>query len=241
MTSFPTPPAPPLIVLKLDDLFAQDGRFPARWRRVTTFSLQRGLKISLGLIGKSLEDGLPEYVDELKHLVSNPLVELWHHGYDHARWQDNGATFSEFQHTPRAHQQDHFDRTRRLASEKLGLTFATFGAPFNAVDATTADVLATDAHIRVWLYGDTQHPAGKFIARRVPATDLEVPVHKPNYAAFTTGYLAERPNAHRYLVLQGHPMSWDDDAFAEFERVIDFLAADGCRFVHPSELPALTA
>lgn len=241
METRPASPTPPFIVLKLDDMVAQDGLFPARWKRVITFSLQRDLKISIGLIGKSLVDGLPPYIEDLKSLAAGGLVELWHHGYDHARWQDNGATLSEFQHTPRAHQQDHFDRTRALAREKLGLTFTAFGAPFNAIDITTADVLATDPSIRVWLYGDEQNPAGKFIARRVPATDLEVPVHKPNYAAFTAGYAAERAHAHRYLVLQGHPLSWDDAAFSEFERVIDFLQADGCRFIHPSELPTLIA
>lgn len=244
----PAPSAPrnapattaPLIVIKLDDMFADEGRVPERWRRLFRFAETRRLKISAGVICNSLEKDCPAYIDELRREAATGLVEFWHHGYDHRMWSEGDVTFREFSRTDRAHQLDHLTRSQQLAQDKLGITFTTFGAPFNASDATTSELLATAMpDIRVWLFGDSDHPAGKFVARRVPPTDLEVPVHKPNYASFVKGYEAERSAGHRYLVLQGHPVSWDDDAFAEFTRVIDFLAAQGSTFIHPSELPAL--
>lgn len=237
----PPPSSPPRIVLKLDDMFVQDGRVPERWQRIAAFSESRKLKVSAGIICNSLEGDHPHYIAELKRQAATGLIEFWHHGYDHRMWNEGDVAYREFSKTDRAHQLDHLVRAQRLAKEKLGLTFTTFGAPYNATDAVTADVLASDMpDIRVWLYGDSKNPAGKLVARRVPATDLEVPVHKPNYAAFVKGYEAERAHGHRYLVLQGHPVSWDDAAFAEFVRVIDYLVAQGSVFIHPSELPSLT-
>lgn len=246
MTAAPeTHPAPqvtaaPRIVLKLDDMFVQDGRVPERWLRIAAFSESRKIKVSAGIICNSLEGDHPHYIAELKRQAATGLIEFWHHGYDHRMWKEGEVAYREFSKTDRAHQLDHLVRSQRLAKEKLGITFTTFGAPFNATDATTSEVLASDMpDIRVWLYGDARNPGGKLVASRVAPTDLEVPVHKPNYAAFVTGYEAERSKGHRCLVLQGHPVSWDDAAFAEFVRVVDYLAAQGCTFIHPSELPAL--
>lgn len=240
MNASPESAPPPAIVLKLDDMVAHDGRVPARWQRIADFAETRKLKVSIGIICNSLEGDDPAYIAELKRQAATGLIEFWHHGYDHRQWKDGDVTYREFSKTDRAHQHDHLTRSQQLAKDKLGLTFTTFGAPFNAIDATTVDVLANDMpDIRVWLYGDSKSPAGKFVARRIAATDIEVPVGKPNFSAFTKGYQAERPRGHRYLVLQGHPLSWNDEAFAEFVRIVDFLVADGCTFVLPSELPAL--
>jgi peptidoglycan/xylan/chitin deacetylase (PgdA/CDA1 family) len=238
-TPMPRRCSTPCIVLKLDDMFVQDGRVPERWERLARFAEERNTPFSSGLICNSLEGDHPAYFAELKRLAATGRVEFWHHGYDHAQWPEGDRTLREFSNTSRAHQQDHFDRATKLAKEKLDLTFTTFGAPFNATDATTAEVLAGAPEIRVWLYGDTALPAGKFIARRPGPANIEAPVHKPNYDAFVTGYESGRLAEQPYLVLQGHPVSWDEAAFAEFVRIIDFLAAQGCAFVLPRELPGL--
>ncbi len=233
-----TPP-PSVVVLKLDDMVVREGRVPERWMRIAEFAETRKLKVSIGIICNSLEGEHPAYLAELKRQAGTGWIEFWHHGYDHRRWTEGEVTYREFSKTSREHQLEHLTRGQALAREKLGITFTTFGAPFNATDATTAELLASAMpEIRVWLYSDGRNPAGKFVARRVRA-NLEEPVHKPNFGAFVRAYEAERAKAPRYLVLQGHPLSWDDAAFAEFVRVVDFLAAEGCAFVHPAELPAL--
>jgi peptidoglycan/xylan/chitin deacetylase (PgdA/CDA1 family) len=232
-------PQAPAIVLKLDDMFVQDGRVPDRWRRIADFSAARKIKVSIGIICNSLEGDHPEYIAELKRQAATGLVEFWHHGYDHRQWHEGEVLLHEFAQTSLAHQKDHFERAQKLAKDKLGITFTTFGAPFNAVDDATVEVLADAPDIRVWLYGNVKADGGKFIAHRVKAVNLETPVHKPNYDALVKGFEAERANNHRYLVMQGHPVSWDDAAFAEFVRIVDYLAAEGCAFIFPSELPSL--
>jgi len=235
------PAPPPFVVLKLDDMFATDGRVPDRWQRIADFSAQRRLKLSIGLICNSLDADQPDYLAGLRRLIDTGLIELWHHGYDHRRWDEAGVTYCEFSKTDRAHQHDHLVRAQQLAKDKLGLTFQTFGAPFNAIDATTAGVLATLPDIRVWLYVDPAlaATAGKFAAVSPGPVNLEAPVHKPNYDAFVAALATVAPTHPRYLVLQGHPMSWDDTVFAEFVRIVDHLLALGCPFVLPAELPGL--
>lgn len=231
--------AAPLVVLKLDDMTVANGMVPGRWQRLTRFAEERRMKTSIGLIGNSLEGEHPGYAAELKRLAATGLIEFWHHGYDHKRWEKGGKTLCEFSGTDKEHQGRHFQLTQELAKQKLGLTFRTFGAPFNATDAVTAGVLAESPEIRVWLQGDSKAPAGKWVARIDYAVNIETPVHKPNYEALVKGYEAGSKNPPRYYVLQGHPMSWDEAAFAEFVRIIDFLTAKGCRFVLPAELPEL--
>ena len=231
--------AAPLIVLKLDDMNVVNGKVPERWQRLTRFVEERRLKTSIGIIGNSLEGEHPEYIAELKRLAGTGWIEIWHHGYDHRRWDDGGKTICEFSGTTKELQLHHFERTRDLARQKLGVEFRTFGAPFNATDAATIAVLAAAPDIRVWLQGDPRQPAGKYIARMLNEVNIEQPVHKPNYHAFVIGYEARRENPPAYLVLQGHPNSWDDDAFGEFTRIVDYLTTRGCRFVLPADLPGL--
>src|SRR6187402_167295 len=106
------PNPPPFVVLKLDDLFAADGRIPDRWLRIADFSAQRRLKLSMGLIGNSLDADHPDYFAGLHRLLDTGLIELWHHGYDHRRWDEAGVTCCEFSKTSRAHQHDHLARTQ---------------------------------------------------------------------------------------------------------------------------------
>lgn len=236
----PAAPQAPAVVLKLDDLVAKGGKVPPRWQRIADFAEQRRIKVSIGIICRSLENDAPDYFAEIKRQAATGLVEFWHHGYDHRRWTEGDVTYCEFHKTSREHQAEHLLRGQRLAKEKLGITFTVFGAPYNATDATTADVMAADMpDIKVWLYGKASMSGGKFIAGRVKNIGIEAPVHKPNYAALVKGFEEHRAKNHRYHVLQGHPASWDDAAFAEFVRIVDYLAAQGCTFVFPSELPEL--
>lgn len=231
--------AAPLVVLKLDDMNVANGRVPERWQRLCRFAEERRMPTSIGIIGNSLEGDHPEYISELKRLAGTGLFEFWHHGYDHKRWEQDGVTLCEFSGTNNEHQSRHFQLTRDLAKQKLGITFRTFGAPFNATDAVTVEVLAASPDIRVWLQGDPRRPAGKFVATMVNGVNIENPVHKPNYEAFVRGYEAGRGNPPRVYVLQGHPNSWDEGAFAEFTRIVEFLSAEPCRFVLPADLPGL--
>ena len=231
--------ADPLVVLKLDDMTVANGKVPERWQRLTRFAEERRMKTSIGIIGNSLECEHPEYVSELKRLAATGLIEFWHHGYDHKRWDEGGKTLCEFSGTDRDHQSRNFQLTQDLAKQKLGITFRTFGAPFNATDAVAIDVLSAAPDIRVWFQGDSGKPAGKFVARMINSVNIEQPVHRPNFDAFVKGYEALNGNHPPVFILQGHPNSWDEADFAGFVRIIDFLAGKGSRYVLPAELPEL--
>lgn len=228
--------AGPQVVLKLDDMHVANGKVPERWQKLTRFAEERRMPTSIGIIGNSLEGDHPEYTAELKRLAGTGLFEFWHHGYDHKRWDDGGKTLCEFSGTNKDHQARHFQLAQDLAKQKLGITFHTFGAPFNATDAITIDVLSAAPEIRVWLQGDAEKPAGKFVARMINNVNIEQPVHRPNFDAFVKGYEALKGNHPPILILQGHPNSWDEADFAGFVRIIDFLDTQGCRYVLPTDL-----
>jgi len=227
---------PAKIILKFDDVIASSATNPA-WRRLVDFIGQRGIKANLGIICNSLEADNPGYIQWLRSVSATGLVEFWNHGYDHRMWKENGKTLMEFAGTPYEFQKEHFTKANRLAKEKAGITFAAFGAPFNAIDGVTAKVLAEDPATKFvfWIEKD-RTPPGKLSIQRVANANLESPVFNPNYNRFLEGYVHNRNL--NYFLLQGHPGSWTGPRFEQFTKIIDFLTAQGAVFVKTSELSA---
>lgn len=223
------------VVLKLDDVWATDGDLPERWKRVDAFCAGRGVPYTMGVICNSLEGDSPRYFEALRTIAESGRAELWHHGYDHKQWEAEGAKVWEFKGSGYEHQLDHLRRAQALAKAKLGVTFTTFGAPFNATDADTVRGLEQLPDIKVWLFAPRDVVSSKFTTPNISAVNIEHPVHKPDFGQFKLGY--EQHKNDPFLVMQGHPNSWDDNAFAEFARIVDFLRAEGARFVLPRDLP----
>jgi peptidoglycan/xylan/chitin deacetylase (PgdA/CDA1 family) len=163
-TSPPTPPArkaPPVIIIKVDDLRQQNDKVHERWQRLVDFAKERKLKINIGIITDSLEGDHPNYVKWIKEQRATGLIEFWDHGFDHREWTENGVKLQEFKGPSYEQQREHLTRSATLAREKLGFSFQTFGAPFNATDANTARALKEIPDYKVWLYGDKNDPAGR--------------------------------------------------------------------------------
>ncbi len=72
-------------------------------------------------------------------------IEFWNHGWDHAAGE---KLIREFSGQPYEHQKDPPYPGQRDRPRKLGFSFESFGAPFNATDAVTARVLAEDPDIK---------------------------------------------------------------------------------------------
>lgn len=223
------------VVLKLDDTWAVNGRLSERWQRIDDFAADRGIRYTVGIIANSLEGNHPEYLASLRAIAGSGRAELWHHGYDHKAWEEDGKKLREFSGSGFEHQLDHLRKAQALAKEKLGVTLETFGAPYNATDADTVRALAELPEIKVWLFAPRNVTSTKFTTPQIGAVNIEHPVHKPNFEQFKLGYAKHKTDP--YLVMQGHPMSWDDAAFAEFARIVDFLLAEGAVFVFPRDLP----
>jgi peptidoglycan/xylan/chitin deacetylase (PgdA/CDA1 family) len=219
---------PQIIILKADDIRRDPEHILSpRWQKFITYIIDQNIQASLGLIGNSLEGEHPAYFDRLKEIHNSPHFELWHHGYDHVlnATNDRGETYCEFSNTPFEHQLDHLHRTQDLAQEKLDITFHTFGAPGNKIDDTTCVAIDQIDDLEVWFYGHPQ--SQKYLLKR--SINMEHPTHNPDFAAFKTQY---NPQI-ECLTLQGHPNSWDDQRFHQFDLIIQFLKQQGCTFALP--------
>lgn len=218
------------IMLKADDLrFDPDHIISPNWKRFIDYIVAQDIKAGLGIIGASLEEGDERYFDLVKNHHQSGRFEIWNHGYNHHlnRTNEAGETYHEFQNTPYEYQKEHLLKTQVLAREKLDITLRTFGTPGNKRDAHTLRAVDETDEIEVWLYGDDA--SSKRILKRY--ANIEFPAHEPDYQKFLKSYDPNR----EYLLLQGHPNSWDDRRFGQFDLMIQYLKAQGCNFINPYE------
>lgn len=225
---------PPKIVIKLDDFGATNGKVHPRWLKVADFAKSRNIKVTFGIIATRMTEDCPEFVQWTKEQHAAGRIEFWSHGWDHAERTADGKRFMEFSGESYEHQKQHMADANKLAREKLGFAFTSFGAPFNATDANTVKVLAEDPDITVWMYGDPGNPAGKKVLERSYAVSIENPTFIPNYGAFLEGYAHSR--GAEYFVMQGHPAAWSDERWDQFVKIVDFLIAQKAEFVFASDL-----
>ncbi len=222
----------PVVILKLDDLRATTapGGFSAAWSRLFTYAESKPLTLSVGIICNSLESSNPDYIASIRQIHTAGRVEFWNHGYLHVRDQPPGT--SEFKGTGLEYQRMNFQAGQRLARERLGFPFHTFGAPFNQVDAITRQVLEEDPEMQTWFFGLNSSR----IMSLSRWLNLEVATGVLDYDTFVAAYPAQRQRP--YLVLQGHPGAWDEANFITFTRIVDFLISDGVSFMTPSSYRA---
>lgn len=240
--------APPVIILKLDDLRQIDGKVHHSWIRVGDYLRQRSIKSSIGVICQTLAEATPAYAGWIKERHASGEIEFWFHGWDHATWKNEAdKSLSEFGGRSFDEQWDRFARSQALAEEKLGFRFATFGPGGGGSlhqDEATAQVMAKDPAMKVWLYPSPINDIGRRLAAegkvtildRVWAVNIEGKVGQPDFEKFASGY-AKNPER-LYFVLQGHPTHWAGERFTEFTRIIDFLVAEKAVFMTPSEYAA---
>jgi peptidoglycan/xylan/chitin deacetylase (PgdA/CDA1 family) len=241
--------APPVIILKLDDVKQAGAGIPPSWQKLAEFFQERRIKAGFGVICQTLETARPDYVRWLKEVHEAGWVEFWFHGWDHGTHAVNGADLKEFNERTYAEQRERFARSQKLALEKLGFAFTAFGPPGGGTGASfddaTCRVMQDDPHMRAWLYPQPLDEAGKklqasgkvVILDRVWDVNLEGAVGVPDSNKFLRGYAAHPERA--YFVLQGHPAQWGNGArFAEFVKILDFLVAQKAVFLRPTEFAA---
>ncbi len=216
------------IVLKADDLLTDgSGELPKPFRRFFAFLKDRKLRAGVGLVGNSLESARPGYAQEIRAAIADGTIEVWNHGYTHGHSvEPRSGEQWEFRNTPLDFQVVHLRRTQSLARKQLGVTLRAFGAPFNEIDSTTVAALRAVPDISIWLYGASG--AGKIVFPK--GTGVENPSFNPVFDYFRQLY----DPAAALLTLQIHPGGWDDARWMEFEKVIDFLVAQGATFTTPS-------
>jgi len=224
----------PMIVLKLDDYFPDTSVHPG-WDEAFRFLNAEGVLASVGVVGQGFERPDPHAIQWLLDQHGRGH-ELWNHGYCHCRSGKGEADVREFRGSSFEDQLRAISRTQALGRDVLGISFTSFGAPYNSTDASTALALARHGELSVWMYKDTSHkaaPTDKRLLDRVAEVNIEYPVHIPDFDQFLTGYAANRDK--QVLIIQGHPRSWGDEPerMEEFKRIVRYLKADGARFVTP--------
>lgn len=223
---------PQVILLKLDDVVARRvGSKPVsdRWLKITDHLKSNRIKGSFGIITESLEKDNPVYFQWLKDIQKEGLIELWMHGYH----MKTAAEPGEFEQGTAAEQQAILTKGMKLAKEKLGFPLPAFGPHWSGTTAATDEALEAVPEIKIWLYGPKQP---KFFTRlsieRVLA--LENPTFVPDPAKFKATY-EKNAASKEVLVLQGHPDQWDDQRWAGFLEIIEFLKSKNVVFSTPSE------
>ncbi len=236
---------PAVIILKFDDLKQVNGKVHPSWQKISDFLESRKIKGAFGMTCDTLPDAKPEYVGWIKSRHDSGAIEFWFHGWDHACHDEGGKSFSEFDTRSYEEQKSRFDKSQKLALEKLGFAFETFGPGGGGsgqhFDANTCKVMQDDPHMKAWLYnkpmdddGKKLQDAGKVtILDRVWDVNTEGAVGVPDSKKLIAGY-KNHPDR-KYFVLQGHPAMWAGPRFDEFVRIIDFLQEQKCVFMTPME------
>lgn len=216
------------IILKADDLkYDSTSTISPRWQKFINYIENTKIKAGIGIIGNSLEKGNDKYISLVKSIHSRGAIEFWNHGYNHYANNDSVNPISEFRNTSYKQQYENILKTQELAKTKLEIILHTFGAPYNNIDKNTLKAIENIDDIKVWLFGDSS--STKLTLKRY--CNIEYPVHNPDYQKFLERY----DSGKEYLVLQGHPNSWDDKRFNQFEQIINFLIKQGVTFITPFE------
>lgn len=247
----PTPPAnapartaPPTVMLKLDDFRLVQGKVPPTWVKLADLFAARGIKGSFGVLAGSLADATPQAIAWIQSQRASGRIEFWFHGWDHATRDVDGTPIGEFVGRTVAEQQQRFADSQKLAREKLGFPFTTFGPPgggaTGSFDAATLRALADDPDMKVMLYPQPLDEPGKQLAAggkitildRVWAANLEWAVGVPWLKSLAAAFAANPQR--EYFVLQGHPLMWQGAKWDEWLRILDFLQAQQCVFTTPT-------
>lgn len=225
-------PGTPAIILKLDDLRSPT---PA-WKRTVEFLRAKNVKSSIGIICNSLEGDQKPYYDWIREVAQTGLVEFWNHGWDHKQWREEDKDVMEFKGPSYEVQKEHLTRSQQLGKEKLGITFHSFGPPFNATDDTTLKVLAEDPDLKVFLYGKPEQASAvpNLLILDRTQMNIENPLFVPNAQRIEHDYkiLAATRDC---ITIQGHPDMWDEARFEEFQKLVNYLMAQGATFTTPFE------
>lgn len=171
-------------------------------------------------------DGLyDETVKTLKRAQESPLYEIWSHGYAHSQ--------NEFSTTDYDSMKQSLDKVVSVMG-KHGVTIRAFGSPFNTATTTTLKVIEENfPDIKtVMLFNNFMDIPDDMVNIQNHACP-EIQVGTVSYDFFIREY--EKYQNSDYVLLQSHPGNWDDESFAEFKKIIEFLKDRGVRFMTPTQ------
>jgi hypothetical protein len=215
-----------VVIWKIDDVRAgEKARLSPGFKRIGDWSEQQKIPVTMGVICNALTNPNAEDVTWIKkHAVENGgLIEFWLHGLDHqSNTLPDGQKTYEFKGTPLKFQSEHLKQACDLFAKTTGLTFRTFGAPYNQIDEQTPDALDQTPNLTIWFYGPNQDKRRQVLTRTL---NLEIATGKISAETFLASY--HKKPATSPLVLQGHGAQWDEASYRDFLQIADFLKKEG--------------
>jgi hypothetical protein len=216
-----------IIILKFDDFRC----CTKNWEIISEYVVSKNIKASIGIIGRSLETENQISFDWVKNLNSAGNFEFWNHGYNH---KNNKDTY-EFYKTSYEEQYKSIETTQRLGKNKLGITFSTFGAPYNKMDDNTTLVLEKFSDIKICF--SRQKCCNSKLNLHVFRGDI---LNESKHLSAKFDQFISRYNPIKYKecnILQFHPQNWrTSEDMVEFKKIIDYLTLDPeIKFMTPTE------
>jgi peptidoglycan/xylan/chitin deacetylase (PgdA/CDA1 family) len=222
-----------IIIVKADDVRC----ITPQWDRFFTLSIEKGVKVSAGIICNTLQYKNKKYFAWLKKYSDSGSVEFWNHGWDHKRWTTSEKKkVSEYGGSGYEHQKKHFDDSQKIMKQVLGVAPVAFGTPYNDFDADTIKVVNEDDEMRLFFCYKDERLEKKLMAL-VSIRGESDGVGKPNFEKFKAEYRYHKNVS--FTAIQFHPNGFRDAHFTEYSKIVDFLIAEGWTFMLPSEYVAM--
>lgn len=218
----------PKIILKLDDYKVQNNS--CKGIQVLAFLKEKKVKAGFGVIAAYCDPSSRKVLSEYLCATNDKaekLFEVWNHGYDHIK--------PEFKETPFDYQKKHFLMADSIIEANLGVQAHTFGAPYNANDSNTLQVIQSVPRYKTVYFSQIKPTQTSGILNLSNRVNLEISTGVPDSAAFVTSYLVLKDKFTDYVVLQAHPPHFTAASFEQFKKVINYLIKEGCEFVLPYE------
>ena len=221
----------PVVILKLDD-FGKSSTLDSYNNLLHLFE-EYGITGGFGLIGSYFD----ELTEDEKQKVVNAVekyteagIEIWHHGYLHSTTEYNANGGDDYET-----QKANFGKTMDIAKNYFGITIRSFGSPYNHAGDTAIRMIQEnypEITNYMFLRSDPNGIANLPIFNEGCAIESETGVL--DAAAFIANFESQKATG-KYLVVQGHPNSWDDNELSQLELIIRYLLASGVTFMTPAE------
>ncbi len=214
----------PVIVLKFDDL---GGNYP-NFDRVAKILKEKGITGSFGLVGKNITNAKPNssLVTYMKKWVADGF-EIWSHGFYHTKEEFSTDSYDA--------QLINFGKTLDEFERTTGLKITSFGSPHNNSGRDTLIMVKDNfPEMKTFFHGyKDDNVSSVYHLRNHCALEPSGGGAPTDLNNFKIMYSYQKYNSH--IFIQTHPGGYSKSHLADLEAMIDYLIADGCTFMTPTQ------
>ncbi len=216
----------PVIVLKFDDL--GKAASVTGFDRIAKILEEKNITGSFGIVANHFASTSNASVFPYVQKWDEQGIEMWSHGYKHTK--------EEFSTDPYETQYENFKNALDIVKEKTGVEIKVFGSPHNNSGRDTLIMVKDNfPEINTFFHGFVDDNVSSVYHLRNHC-GIEVGTGVTDYNYFLLEYSQQKYHSH--LFIQTHPGQWKEADFVNFEKMLDYLIADGCTFMTPSQAVA---